>query len=79
VLDCVRLAESTGNSDTIAVSVDSSAEEVHSRVVVPGIDSSTATAALQYAADRLATVSGGLTTYAAGTDAIVEATVPCGS
>jgi signal transduction histidine kinase len=79
VLDCVRLAESTGSSDTVAVRVESSAEEVHSRVLVPGIDSSTATAALQYAADRLATVSGGLTTDAAGTEVIVEASVPCAS
>jgi signal transduction histidine kinase len=79
VLDCVRLAESTNSRGTVIVRVQSTAEEVRSQVVLPAIDSSAAALALQYAADRLATVSGGLTTNAAGTDMIAEATVPCGS
>jgi signal transduction histidine kinase len=79
VLDCVRLTESIDSSAPVIVRVESTAEEVRSQVVLPAIDPSAANLALQYAADRLATLSGGLTTDAAGTDAIVEATVPCGS
>jgi signal transduction histidine kinase len=79
VLDCVRLAERAGNGNTVTVRVDAGVDLVHARVVVPGVEPSAAAVALEHAADRLATVSGELDTGTAGTDLVVEASVPCGS
>jgi hypothetical protein len=79
VLDCVHLAEREGNGNTVDVCVETDADTVRTRIVLPGVDSSAAALALQYAADRLAVASGELRTIAAGTDVIIEASAPCGS
>jgi signal transduction histidine kinase len=79
VLDCVRLAERAGNRDTVTVRVDVSGALVRTRVMVPGVESVTAAVALEHAADRLATVSGKLTSGTTGTGLIVEASLQCGS
>jgi signal transduction histidine kinase len=79
VLDCVRLGERAGNGNTVTVRMDAGAALVRTRVVVPGVGPFTAAGALEHAADRLATVSGELTSGTTGSDLIVEATVPCGS
>jgi signal transduction histidine kinase len=79
VLDCVRLAERAGNGHTVTVRVETNADLVHARIMVPGVEPSAAVLALEHAADRLATVSGELTTGAISTDLIVVASVPCGS
>ncbi|MGO9898999.1 MAG: sensor histidine kinase [Solirubrobacteraceae bacterium] len=78
-LDCLRLAERHGNGAPVTISVQTAASSARTRILMCGIDQSYLPRALEHASDRIAALSGTLTTRSSGDDVVVEASVPCGS
>jgi signal transduction histidine kinase len=79
-LDCLRLAERHGNGAPVTVSIQTAASSARTRILMCGIDQSYLPRALEHASDRIAALSGTITTTRSSRgDLIVEASVPCGS
>ena len=79
VLDSVRLCEQCGDGTPVTVTIDTDTESALVRIAMPGVASAQVAGAVEHAADRIAALSGELSTRVDGSDLVVEATVPCGS
>jgi len=78
VAECVVLAEGSGSFAPVTVRIGGQGTEARVEISVVGVDAPAALAALEHVADRLAALSGELTTTVSGDELIVQAKVPCG-
>ena len=78
VAECVVLAERSGSFAPVTVRIGGQGPEARVEISLVGVEAPAALAALEHVADRLAALSGELTTMVSGDELLVQAKVPCG-